>query len=75
MTAKKHPTQSRDKHADVAHMLADLIGVSAAYDSTHDAWLVVANDYDHLDVEIDFLETADRAHSTEVYRLTLERVK
>jgi hypothetical protein len=75
MSTEKHPTQSRDKHADVAHMLADLIGVSAAYDSTHDAWMAVANDYDHLAVTIDFLETSDRAHSTEVYRLTLERVK
>lgn len=75
MTDSKHPTQSPGKHADVAHMLADFIGVSAAYDSTYDAWLTVANDYDHLDVTIDFLETPERAHSTEVYRLTLERVK
>lgn len=75
MSTDRHPTQSCDKHADIAHMLADLVGVSAAYDSTHDAWLSVANDYDHLDVTIDFLETADRSHSTEVYRLTLERVK
>jgi hypothetical protein len=45
-----HPIQSRDKHAEVAHMLADLIGVSSAYDSTYDAWLAVVNDYDRLDV-------------------------
>lgn len=70
-----HPIQSRDKHAEVAHMLADLIGVSSAYDSTYDAWLAVVNDHDRLDVTIDFLETADRAPSQEVYRLTLERVK
>lgn len=70
-----HPIQSRDKHAEVAHMLADLIGVSSAYDSTYDAWLAVMNNYDHLDVTLDLLETADRSPSREVYRLTLERVK
>jgi len=75
MSDQKHPTQSRDKHADVAHMIADLIGVSAAYDSTFDAWLNVQNNYDRLDVTIDFLETADRSPSQEVYRLTMERVK
>lgn len=70
-----HPTQSRGKSAEVAHMLAELIGVSSAYDSGYDAWVAVVNDYDHLDVTIDFLETADRSPSREVYRLTLERVK
>ena len=73
--SEPNPTQNPDKHAEVAHMLADLIGVSSAYDSTYDAWLAVANNYDRLDVTIDFLETADRSPSQEVYRLTLERVK
>lgn len=34
MSELRHPIQSRAKHAEVAHMLADLIGVSSAYDST-----------------------------------------
>ena len=74
MTEQKHPTQSPDKHADIAQMIADLIGVSAAYDSTYDAWINVQNNYDRLDVTIDFLETPDRSPSREVYRLTMERV-
>lgn len=76
MPEQKHPTQDPDKHSEVAHMIADAITAgSAAYDSTYDAWINVQNNYDRLDVTIDFLETEDQPASHETYRLTVERVK
>lgn len=75
MTEQKHPTQDSDKHSEVAHMIADALGTASMYDDTYDAWLNVQNNYDRLDVTIDFQETEDQRASHEVYRLTVERVQ
>lgn len=75
MPEQKHPTQDPDKHSEVAHMIADALGIDAFYDNTYEAWVWVRNDYDALYVDLELDETPDRTPRTETYRLTVERVK